>query len=107
MNQEEQATREKKLNAELGKLSKEELLEVLKNTIKQCDEVKAGAKFLMSHIKVLCHKSGGKLTYSKEEFDKAAKEDPDLIEDYEMDGQIEVCVLKLVPREKIDPLFNS
>ena len=107
MTQDTRTAQAKELDASLEKLSKEELLQALKNTIKQSDEVTSGAKFLMNHIKVLCHRNGGTITYTKDEFDAAAKEDPDLTENYGLDGKKEICILKLVPREKKDLSFDS
>jgi hypothetical protein len=107
MNQENKTAQAKALDASLEKLSKEELLQALKDTIKQSDEMVSGAKFLMNHIKVLCHRNGGTITYTKAEFDAAAKEDPDLTENYGMDGEKEICILKVVPREKKDISFDS
>lgn len=81
-------------------MSKDELVQALKESLKCNEEITAGQKLLATHLKVLCYKNGGTLTYTKDEFDAAAKEDHALNMDYEVVDGKEVCELRLHPREK-------
>ena len=97
------AARKKEVDARLEAMTREELLAAFKEKIVESDEIAVGARALMNHLKVLCHRNGGTLTYTKAEFDAAAKDDPDLAEKYAMEGKKEICILTTMPKEKADP----
>ena len=107
MKQKSKKLREQEVDAQLEALTHEELLQAMKESIKKCDELAVGVRSLMNHMKVLCHRAGGTIFYTKDEFDAAAKADPDLEEEYGMEGKTEVCFLRAVPREDQVPLKKN
>jgi len=90
---------EKKLNSQLDNLSRAETIKILKEAIAHADDLENNSKLMVTHLKVLCHKSGGTLTYTKDEFDAAAKNDFAFNAEYGVKDGKEVCILKLTPRD--------
>lgn len=100
MDKESSQDKLKNLDAALESMSKEEIALALTESIQRTEEITSSSKLLLTHLKVLCYKNGGTLTYTKEEFDAAAKEDSAFDMEYRMEDGKEVCVLRLLPREK-------
>lgn len=88
-----------KLNAAVNSMSREELVKVVKEAVSRAEELEHSSTLLATHLKVLCHKSGGSLTYTKEEFEIAAKEDQTFEVEYGTKDGKEACFLTLTPRE--------
>lgn len=107
MNEESSMDQEDKLKLVLEKMSREEIIQALKESIKHIEEQESGSKLLATHLKVFCYKNGGTITYTKEEFDAAAKQDHEFSVDYGADNGKEVCILKLTHRPKIDDSVTS
>lgn len=82
-------------DAQLELMSREELVLALKELTKRAEEISSGARLLMTHLKVLCHKNGGKLTYTKEEYEATVKAEPDLGETYGVEDGKEVCIVRI------------
>ncbi|WP_005031372.1 hypothetical protein [Holophaga foetida] len=89
-----------KLNAAMDSMSREELVKVVKEAIARADEVENSSMLLATHLKVLCHKNGGTLTYTKDDFEAAAKEDQAFDVEYGTENKKETCFLRLSQREK-------
>lgn len=100
MNEEIRQETEEKLNTVLESMSREELAQALRESIQRSEEIESSSKLLVTHLKVLCYKNGGTLSYTREEFDAAAKQDHAFDVGYGADSGKEVCILRLLPREK-------
>lgn len=87
------------LDAALESMSKEEMAQALREAMQHAEEITSGSKLLATHLKVLCYKNGGTLSYTKDEFDAAAKEDHAFNVEYATDDGKEVCILRLLPRQ--------
>lgn len=107
MNEESSLDQDDKLQSVLEKMSREEIVQTLKESIKHFEEIESGSKLLATHLKVLCFKNGGTITYTKEEFDAASKQDNVFSVDYGEENGKEVCILKLTNRPKIDDSVTS
>jgi hypothetical protein len=83
------------LDAQLELMSREELVLAIKELTKRAEEISSGARLLMTHLKVLCHKNGGKLTYTKDEYEATIKAEPDLGETYGIEDGKEVCIVRV------------
>ena len=83
------------LDAQLELMSREELILALKDLTKKAEEISSGARLLMTHLKVLCHKNGGKLTYTKDEYEATVKAEPELGETYGIEDGKEVCIVRI------------
>lgn len=79
----------------LQAMGREELILAVQESMRKCEEISSGARLLMTHLKVLCHKNGGNITYTKEEYDATVKADPDLGETYSMEDGKEVCTVRI------------
>ncbi|TGE38381.1 hypothetical protein E4K67_10545 [Desulfosporosinus fructosivorans] len=102
MREESNQNQENKLNSTLETMSREEIVQILTELMKHSEEIENGSKLLATHLKVLCYKNGGSLTYTKDEFDAAAKDNRVFSVNYEADNVQEICLLRLQPRQKID-----
>ena len=102
MKEESSQDQENKLNSTLETMSREEIVQILTELMKHSEESEDGAKLLATHLKVLCYKNGGTLTYTKDEFDAASKDNRAFSINYEADNEKEICLLRLLPRQKID-----
>ncbi|MBP1626407.1 MAG: hypothetical protein H6Q00_882 [Holophagaceae bacterium] len=89
-----------KLNAAMESMSREDLEKVVKESVARAEELEGSSMLLATHLKVLCHKNGGTLAYTKEEFDAASKADMAFNVEYGVKDNKEACILKLTPREK-------
>lgn len=89
-----------KLNAAMEKMSRDELVKVVKEAVSRTEELEQSSTLLATHLKVLCHKNGGTMTYTKEEFDAAAKDNLAFNVEYGTENGKEACFLKLAGREK-------
>ena len=90
---------EANLNSQLDNLSRAETIKILKEAIAHADDLENNSKLLVTHLKVLCHKSGGEMTYTKEEYDAAAKDDFAFTAEYGVENNKQVCIMKLAPRD--------
>lgn len=102
MQEESRLDQENKLNSALETMSREEIVGILTELMKHSEETENGSKLLATHLKVLCYKNGGTLTYTKDEFDAAAKDNRVFSVNYEADNEKEICILRLQRRHKID-----
>lgn len=98
-----ESTHEEKngLDAQLELMSREELILAVKELTRKAEEISSGARLLMTHLKVLCHKNGGSISYSKDEYDATAKEEPDLGETYGVEDGKEVCIVCIQPKKQM------
>jgi len=89
-----------KLNKAMQSMSREDLEKVVKEAVARAEELEGQNTMFATHIKVLCHKNGGVLTYTKDEFEAAAKDNQTFQMEYGTENGKETCFLKLVSREK-------
>jgi len=89
-----------KLNAAMKSMSREDLEKVVKEAVGHAEELESSSTLLATHLKVLCHKNGGSLSYTKDDFEAAAKDDMTFQVEYGTQDQKETCFLKLAPRDK-------
>ena len=88
------------LQATLELMGREELVLAVKESMRKCEELSTGARLLMTHLKVLCHKNGGSVSYTKEEYEATVKDDPDLGESYSVEDGKEVCTVKIRSKDQ-------
>lgn len=102
MKEELRAEKKTGLDLQLEQMSREELILAMKGLTQQAEEISSGARLLMTHLKVLCHKNGGSVTYTKEEYEATARAEPDLGETYAVQDGEEVCIVRIQTRENRD-----
>ncbi|MDA8441344.1 MAG: hypothetical protein M0Z55_03115 [Peptococcaceae bacterium] len=88
------------VEAALEAMSKEELAQALTEAMQRAQEITSSTQLLVTHLKVLCYKNGGTLSYTIDEFKAASKQDYAFHVAYETENEKEVCFLRLLPREQ-------
>ncbi len=88
------------MEAALNGMSKKELIEIVMSATAQSEWSMENARRIITHLKVLCHRAGGTLKYTKAEFEKAAADDPQYKEDYVQEDGQEVCLLQVVTKSE-------